>query len=106
MPKGQLTERENTTGIHAGAAIHRSGMPLFFFGSLLGLLGLAIYYVGILLSIVRLAFHLGEPFRSWTAAVLWWSGLPTTLGLMLVVADLVLMFPAKRRRSRADVLPP
>lgn len=106
MARGQLTEQGNAGGIDAGAATRSSGIPLFFFGSLLGLLGLSVYYVGILLSIVRLAFHLGEPFRAWTAAIIWWSGLPSTLGVILAAADLVLMLPAKRRRSRAVLLPP
>jgi len=106
MPKAQLTEREGTVAIQSAAATRPSWIALFFFGSLLCLLGLTVYYVGILLSIARLVFHLGEPFRAWTAAILWWSGLPTTLGMLLAAADLALMFPVKRRRSRADVLPP
>src|SRR5438552_555370 len=106
MQKGQLTERESIAAIHPVAATRPSWIALFFFGGLLGILGLTIYYVGILLSIVRLVFHLGEPLRAWTAAILWWSGLPSTLGVMLAAADLALMLPAKRRRSRAEVLPP
>src|SRR4051812_15421707 len=106
MPKGQFADQENTLGIPAVTSTCRSEIPLFFFGSLLALAGLTIYYVGILLSIVRLTFHLGEPFRAWSAAIIWWSGLPSTLGVILAVADLVLMLPARRRRSRADLLPP
>src|SRR5882757_6776629 len=106
MPKVQLTERESIAAIDPVAVTRPSWIALFFFGSLLATLGLTIYYVGILLSIVRLVFHLGEPFRAWTATILWWSGLPSTQGIILAAADLALMLPAKRRRSRADVLPP
>ena len=106
MPRSQLTEERNPAGTGAPVATRLWAAPLFFFGSLLGLSGLIIYYAGILLSIVRLTFHLGENFRNWTANVLWWSGLPSTLGLILVAADLILMLPAKRRHSRTDVLLP
>jgi len=81
-------------------------VPLFLFGALLGLLGLAIYFAGIMFSVVRLLLHLGEPFRSWNAAIIWWSGLPCTLGLALAGLDLALLLPEKRRRARtAGLLP-
>src|SRR5215831_13009352 len=63
-------------------------LPLFFFGILLGLLGFAIYLSGILFSVARLVLHLGEPFRSWNEAMVWYSGLPCTLGLTLAATDL------------------
>ena len=106
MPRSQLTEERNPAGTGAPVARRLGEIPLFFFGSLLGLSGLIIYYLGILLSILRLTFHLGETFRTWTASIIWWSGLPSTLGLILVAADLILMLPAKRRHSRTDVLLP
>ena len=84
----------------------KPSLPLFFFGTLLGLSGLALYVLGILFSIVRLALHLTEPFRSWNAAIVWYSGVPITLGLILAALDLVLLLPAKRRPSRRNNLTP
>jgi len=88
----------------------RSEIPLFLFGALLIGLGLSIYFSGIVLSIIRLALNfrepLREPFRSWNEAVVWYSGVPSTLGVILVAADLGLLLPGKRRRSRVEQLPP
>jgi hypothetical protein len=85
-------------------------MPLFLFGALLIGLGLSIYFSGIVLSIIRLAVNfrepLREPFRSWNEAVVWYSGVPSTLGVILVAADLAFLLPGKRRRSRREALPP
>jgi hypothetical protein len=87
------------------AARHRE-IPLCFFGALLIVLGLAVYFSGIVFSVFRLVLNLGEPFRTWNEAVVWYSGVPSTLGLVLVVADLVLLLPGKRRRARVEELPP
>ena len=80
--------------------------PLFFFGTLLVISGLAVYFVGILFSVVRLILHLGEPFRTWNAAIVWYSGIPSTVGLGLVGLDLALLLPAKRRHSLSKALEP
>ena len=88
----------------------RREIPLFLFGALLIGLGLSIYFSGIVLSIIRLAVNfrdpLREPFHSWNEAVIWYSGVPSTLGVILVAADLALLLPGKRRRSRVEALPP
>src|SRR5678815_4745939 len=80
--------------------------PLFFLGSLMILFGLGTYFFGIAFSMFRLLFQLGEPFRSWNAAIFWYSGLPTTVGVCLAGLDLALLFPAKRRESRRKILAP
>ncbi|SLM48115.1 Glycosyl transferase, family 2 [Nitrospira japonica] len=80
--------------------------PLFFLGSLLIVFGLAVYFFGIAFSMFRLIFQLGEPFHTWNMTILWYSGLPTTLGLCLAGLDLALLLPAKRRESRRKVLAP
>jgi hypothetical protein len=79
-------------------------VPLFFFGALFGVLGFAIYFIGIVFSVVRLALHLSEPFRSWNESIIWYSGLPSTLGIALAVVDLALFLPRKRRLSRREHL--
>jgi hypothetical protein len=86
--------------------IRHKHIPLFFYGALLGLLGLALYFGGILFSIVRLLLNLGEPFRRWNEMLIWYSGIPSTLGLVLAALDLAFLFPGKRRRSRRDRLEP
>lgn len=90
-------------------ARHRE-IPLCLFGALLIGLGLAVYFGGIVLSIFRLVLNFREPFRepfrTWNQVVIWYSGVPSTLGLVLVVADLVFLLPGKRKRSRVAALPP
>jgi cellulose synthase/poly-beta-1,6-N-acetylglucosamine synthase-like glycosyltransferase len=79
--------------------------PLAFFGSLLICLGLSIYMLGIGISVVRLVLRLGEPWRVFTGQVIWYSGMPSTLGLLLGALDFALLLPKKRRASRKTVLP-
>ena len=83
--------------------------PLMFFGALLTMAGFALYLAGIVFSVVRLLLNLGEPFRMWNEQIVWYSGLPTTLGIVLGALDLALLLPAKRsassRRKRPSVAP-
>ena len=81
-------------------------LPLLLFGILFVFSGLTTYVAGIAFSAVRLVLHLGEPFRAWNQAVVWYSGLPFTLGLCLAACDLALLLPGKRSRSRARPLAP
>jgi Glycosyl transferase family 2 len=81
-------------------------IPFFFWGALLVLAGLTLYFGGVLFSIFRLIFRLGEPFRTWNTAVIWYSGIPTTAGVILAGLDLGLLLPQKRRSSRRKVLSP
>jgi hypothetical protein len=94
-----------SAAVEAGQARFKD-VPLFFFGSLLLTLGLAIYFFGILFSIVRLTLQLGEPFRSWNQAIAWYSGVPSTAGVLLAASDLALLLPGKRRRSRSRTIEP
>src|SRR5215813_606641 len=69
--------------------------------------GVGVYFIGIVFSVFRLFLvGLAEPFRSWNMAILWYSGIPSTLGIGLAALDLALLFPAKRRSSRHKVLNP
>jgi hypothetical protein len=85
---------------------HSRDVPLFFFGLLFILLGLSGYFFGVFLSVVRLTLGLGEPFRAWNQALVWYSGVPSTFGLALAAADLALLLPGKRRRARSETLEP
>jgi hypothetical protein len=83
-----------------------ASLPFFFIGALLCIVGFAMYFAGILFAVFRVVLALKEPFRTWNEAVVWYSGVPVTIGLALVALDLALMFPAKRRQSRRTVLEP
>lgn len=76
------------------------------YGSLLLLLGLTLYFGGILFAIVRIVFQLGESARQINQNIIWYSGMPSTLGLLLVCLDLGLFLPTKRKNSRLRELEP
>jgi hypothetical protein len=82
--------------------LRRLHTPLFLWGLLLLLAGLFGYSVGILLAIVRLPFvfwHrelLVVPIQS----LLWYSGIPSTFGGILVLVDLFVFLPFKRLGPR------
>ncbi len=94
---GQKTSTPSERAEPSPAALRRRELvPLFFFGTLLGLLGVATYFFGIVFSIFRLLLNLGEPFRAWNEAIIWYSGVPLTVGLALIALDLAFLLPAKR----------
>jgi hypothetical protein len=80
--------------------------PLFFYGTLLVLSGFVLYLIGIVSSVLRLMLQLGQDYRAWNEAIVWYSGIPCTLGLALAALDLALLFPAKRRESHRRALEP
>jgi hypothetical protein len=93
--------------VERGLAVRERGLPpLFFYGVLLTLCGLSVYFFGILFSIVRLVLHLPEPFRTWNTAILWYSGIPSTLGVAFAGLDVALLLPSKRRHSRRKLVDP
>ena len=94
-----------TQKVEDGTPLKRN-LPLFFFGTLLGLLGLTAYFLGVLLSLLRLILRIGEPFRAWNEAIIWYSGIPCTLGLLLAATDLAFLLPAKRKGSQRQQLQP
>ena len=74
--------------------------PFLLWGVLLVILGFALYLLGNLLSIVRLLLQLGPAYDQWNQDVIWYSGIPTTLGLLLCGIDLLFMLGRKRQSPR------
>ena len=81
-------------------------LPLAFFGVLLLCAGLSVYLFGILFSLARLGLRLGDDWRIFNQNIIWYSGVPSTLGLLLGALDFALLLPKKRRESRAAALTP
>src|SRR5258706_920456 len=76
-------------------------LTLFYWAILSLCAGAAIYFTGMLLSLVRLTFFFSDPqLRHWNSLVLWYSGVPSTLGVLLIATDLFLLLPLKRGRRR------
>jgi hypothetical protein len=78
------------------------GAPLAYWGFSACFVGVAVYVGAVFVSILRLALGLGEPVRQWIALAIWYSGVPTTIGLLMVAADLLLFVPSKRRIERRE----
>lgn len=76
------------------------GAPFLLWGGLLLIVGLAVYLLGILLSIVRLLVPFGPAAVEWTQSIIWYSGVPTSLGLLLCLTDLIFMLGRKRKCPR------
>jgi hypothetical protein len=75
-------------------------VPLLLYGILLFCVGIGMYMLGVLMVFPRLLLGnaLLLPLNEW---IVWYSGMPITLGLVLTIADLFLFFPS--RRSRQEV---
>lgn len=78
----------------------RFAPPFAFLGALLLCLGVGIYLLGIAFSIVRLTLALSQPWTDWNERLIWYSGVPSTLGVGLVALDFGLFLPKKRRLAR------
>src|SRR5688500_15387922 len=74
--------------------------PFLLWGVLLVILGFALYLLGNLLSILRLLLQLGPAYQQWNQDVIWYSGFPTTIGLILCGIDLLFMLGRKRQSPR------
>jgi hypothetical protein len=109
---GQAQQAENEmaprSGAVGGSITAAAGVqyPLCLVGTLIAITGIALYFAGLAFSVVRLTLNLGAPFKRWNEAIVWYSGIPATLGLLLTAADMAFFLPAKRRRSRRETLPP
>lgn len=74
--------------------------PFLLWGGLFVILGFALYLLGVLLSLVRLVLRLGPTFYEWNQEIIWYSGVPTTVGILLCAVDLIFMLGRKRRSPR------
>lgn len=77
-------------------------VSLVYWGLLCWLFGIACYTVGIVLSLARVLFWLDDPLRTWVAYVLWYSGIPTTIGLLLILFDIFVVLPYRRQIERRE----
>ena len=75
-------------------------LRLALFGAVLIAVGLSIYGFAIVVSLVRLAVFRSPESAQFVADLLWYSGLPTSLGAILVAVDLFVLLPGKRRHER------
>ena len=69
-------------------------------GTVLVIAGGLIYGLAIVVSLVRLAMFRTPAAAEVVADILWYSGMPTSIGLILIGVDLFILLPGKRRHER------
>lgn len=74
--------------------------PFLLWGGLFVIAGFALYLLGILVSLVRIVLRLGPAAYEWNQEIIWYSGVPTTVGVLLCAVDLIFMLSRKRRSPR------
>ncbi len=79
--------------------------PFYYWGVWCVCIGLGLYFLAILTSILRLVTLRPELLIVEIERLLWFSGLPTSLGLVMMSIDLGLMLPRKRRLGRVPLSP-
>ena len=81
-------------------ALRGGGLRLALAGTILVGLGFATYLAAIALSVLRLVVWRSPDAAALVARLLWYSGAPTSAGLLLIAADLLVLLPRKRRHER------
>jgi len=94
-PERSSQPGESNLRLHRKARVAR--LPFFYWGLWSLFIGLGTYFGAILLSIVRLALFQQNLFVGLITKLLWISGFPTTIGIILITVDLAAYFPRKRR---------
>lgn len=73
--------------------------PAFLYGLLIAGAGLVIYLSGVLIGFFRIFF---DPSGQWiwlADRIVWYSGMPVVVGLILILFDLFVLLPNKRNRN-------
>jgi glycosyltransferase involved in cell wall biosynthesis len=85
------------------SATHR--LPLLFYGLLLISGGLAVYLFYVLITVAAKMLLPSAILAGISHAMIWYSGIPVLLGILLVAVDLAVLVPLKRRKRgvRYDV---
>ncbi len=87
----------------------RPPFPALLYGVLAVLTGLAVYLSGVILAAGLAALRLGgieTPLTAVSQWLVWYSGMPVVAGLALIVIDLFLLLPGKRREGPVPCEPP
>lgn len=86
----------------AGAAMRRlsvSRVPFLMYGVLIFSFGLALYFLGVMMVFPRYLLGLNEALLPLTEWLVWYSGVPIVLGILLALGDLFWLLQAKRGRT-------
>lgn len=71
-------------------------LPLLLYGALLFTFGTVMYLAGVLMAFPRILFGLNDVLYEANQWIVWYSGIPISLGIFLALSDLALFFNRKR----------
>src|SRR5438132_261539 len=100
----QLTEKPpavNPSSINASTAFSNAlerfrQIPLLLYGILSACIGFLMYVIGILMVFPRYLLGLNQALLPTNEWIVWYSGLPIVVGLILALLDLLVLFPGRR----------
>jgi hypothetical protein len=69
-------------------------------GAILVVIGLCLYSLGLVVSLLRMPLLIGRRVEDIVGPIIWWSGLPTSIGAVLITLELALLLPRKRQHER------
>jgi hypothetical protein len=67
--------------------------PASLYGFLIVGAGFAIYFLGVCSGFLRIFLDAQERWLGVISAIVWYSGIPVTIGLVLILIDLVILLP-------------
>lgn len=74
-------------------------VPLLFYGVLFFCFGIAMYLLGVIMVLPRYLFGLNKVLQPINERIIWYSGIPVTVGILLALLDLFFLLKFKRRNS-------
>jgi len=81
-------------------------VPALLYGSLLVLAGFGIYVMGVAIRFLCIFLDPHDHWLHGIQRIVWWSGMPVLAGLFLILVELALLLPRKRRRGAVRWDPP
>ena len=88
---------QDTTTRQPGGGWRR--IPFLMYGMLSFCIGLLLYFIGVAMVVPRLLLGLNQELLPLTEWLVWYSGVPITLGVLLALGDLVFLLQVKRNRG-------
>ena len=74
--------------------------PAFLFGSLIAGFGLTMYLFGVLIAFFRIFLDPHGYYLEFLNGIIWYSGMPVIVGIILILLDLFVLLPYKRTRKK------
>lgn len=78
---------------------------LALYGVVLNIIGVSSYCLGVLMALPRRLLLGGDVLLRFNEALVWYSGIPVMLGLILILIDFFVLYPKKRTNEYIDYNP-